>query len=167
MRRLLHAIAVLGMVFSAVPSSAQTAAPAPSADALAAAREVIVTMHAVDQLKTMFPLMMQNLKPVVVQNRPEVEKDFNSLLPMMLEIVNSRVGEFVDAMATVYANTFTAAELRDLAAFYKTVTGQKIVEKMPMLAQQSMMAGQAWGRSMAADLQAKMVNELRKRGHNI
>lgn len=104
---------------------------------------------------------------MIVQNRPEVEKDFDALLPMMLEVVNARIGEYVDAMAVVYANTFTAAELREIAAFYKTPTGQKIVEKTPALTQQAITVGQAWGRSMTGDLQAKMVNELRKRGHNI
>jgi len=112
-------------------------------------------------------VLMQGLKPSIVQNRPAVEKDFDAILPIILDTANAGMIDLVDAMAAVYAITFTPAELRDITAFYKTPTGQKIVEKTPALAQQSMAAGQAWGRSMATDLQAKMVNELRKRGHNI
>ncbi len=162
MRRMIAA-AALFLLFAAGPAPAQT----PPADALVAARELIVTMKATDQFKALFPLLMQNLKPAIVQNRPAVERDFDAVVPLMLEAANARIGEMVDAMAQVYANTFRAAEIRDMTAFFKTSTGQKYVEKTTVLAQQSMMAGQAWGRSVATEIQDKIVNELRKRGHNI
>ena len=162
MRRMIAA-AALFLLFAAGPAPAQT----PPADALVAARELIVTMKATDQFKALFPLLMQNLKPAIVQNRPAVERDFDAVVPLMLEAANARIGEMVDAMAQVYANTFSAAEIRDMTAFFKTSTGQKYVEKTTVLAQQSMMAGQAWGRSVATEIQDKIVNELRKRGHNI
>lgn len=163
MRRMIAAIALL-MLLATGPAPAQSPPPA---DPLAAARELIVTMKATDQFKALFPIIMQNLKPAIVQNRPEVAKDFDAVLPLMLDAANARIGEMVDAMATVYANTFSAAELRDMTAFFKTSTGQKYIEKTTVLAQQSMIAGQAWGRSVATELQEKLVNELRKRGHNI
>ena len=162
MRRMIAA-AALFLLFAAGPAPAQT----PPADALVAARELIVTMKATDQFKALFPLLMQNLKPAIVQNRPAVERDFDAVVPLMLEAANARIGEMVDAMAQVYANTFSAAEIRDMTAFFKTSTGQKYVEKTTVLVQQSMMAGQAWGRSVATEIQDKIVNELRKRGHNI
>ena len=165
MRLMIAAFALVAMLFAAGPSPAQ--APAPSSEAMAAARELVIAMKATEQFKAIFPVLMQGLKPSIVQNRPAVEKDFDAILPIILDTANAGMNDLVDATAAVYAITFTPAELRDITAFYKTPTGQKIVEKTPALAQQSMAAGQAWGRSMATDLQAKMVNELRKRGHNI
>jgi uncharacterized protein len=41
-------------------------------------------------------------------------------------------------LAQVYADTFTEAELRDIIAFYQTPTGQKTIEKMPILTQKSL-----------------------------
>jgi uncharacterized protein len=41
-------------------------------------------------------------------------------------------------IAKIYADAFTAAELQDMIAFYKSPTGQKTVEKLPGVTQQIM-----------------------------
>jgi hypothetical protein len=41
--------------------------------------------------------------------------------------------------AKLYSDNFTNAELRDIIAFYQTPTGQKAINKMPELMQQSIM----------------------------
>jgi hypothetical protein len=58
-------------LLAAGPAGAQ----APPPDALAAARELIVTMRAADYFKTILPAIVQQLKPAIVQNRPQVERD--------------------------------------------------------------------------------------------
>lgn len=162
-------IKAAALLASLVLSSSAFAQPAPnpSPEAMAVARDLIVTMKVDQQFKNLFPVLMRTFKPAIVQNRPEVEKDFNLLMPAMIEMVNARSGELIDAMAIVYANVLTVDELRTVIAFYKTPAGQKIISKTPELTQQSMLAGQVWGRSLGAGLREKMIGELRKRGHNI
>jgi hypothetical protein len=41
-------------------------------------------------------------------------------------------------LAKLYADNYTEAELKDIIAFYQTPTGQKTIEKMPVLMQQSL-----------------------------
>ena len=60
----------------------------------------------------------------------------------MVEGALARSDELIDLMATVYARNFTAAELHDVTAFYRTATGQKLLEKLPAVMQQAMTAGQ-------------------------
>ena len=72
-----------------------------------------------------------------------------------------------ELMALIYARNFSAAELRDLAAFYRTPIGQKLLQKMPTIAQESMTAGQQFAQAIGSDLQQRIVDELRKRGHDI
>ena len=50
-------------------------------------------------------------------------------MPLMIEQVNSRAAELVDGIAIIYAQNFTVAELRDVTSFYRTPTGQKLLEK--------------------------------------
>jgi hypothetical protein len=45
--------------------------------------------------------------------------------------------------------------------------GQKFLEKMPAIAQESMSAGQKWGQTVAGEMRGRIIEELRKRGHNI
>jgi uncharacterized protein len=150
-------------VLHASPVAAQ---PAPD-DALLAARELIAVTRATEQIKQMLPTIMQALKPAIVQGRPQVERDFDAVMPLLLDAVGSRIGEMVDQMASVYARNFTPDEMRQLVAFYRGPLGQKFLEKMPTVMQESMSVGQAFGQRIAGELRSRMIEELRKKGHSI
>jgi len=156
---------LIAAVFVVQPARAQ--APSASPEALAAAKELVVTMRAADQLRTLFPMIMQQLKPAIAQGRPEVEKDYDAALPQLVAAANARMSEFVDAIATVYAAHFTADELRQIGDFYKGPVGQKFLQNMPRIMQDSMSVGQKFGQSLAEDLRDKMTDELRKKGHKL
>jgi hypothetical protein len=145
------------------PAGAQS----PSPEAMAAARELIVTMRAADYFKTLMPAIMQQLKPAIVQNRPQVERDYDAIVPLLLDSMNARVNEIIDQIAALYARNFSIEELREVVAFYRGPTGQKFVQKLPLITQESMVIGQRFGQSIAAELRSRIVDELRKRGHDI
>lgn len=153
-------------LMAAGPAPAQSPAP-PAPEALAAARELIVTMKAAENFKALMPTIMNALKPAIAQNRPQVERDFDALVPVLIEGMNARLAEVIDAIATIYARNFTAAELREITAFYRGPTGQKFVSRQTGIMQESLVAGQKFGQSVGVELQHKMIEELRKRGHNI
>lgn len=150
-------------LLAATPALSQ----APPPDATAAARELLATMRFSDQFKAIMPVIIQNLKPAIVQNRPEVERDFDTLMPTLLESMTARLDELSDLTASVYARNFTAEELRDVTAFYRTPTGEKFLQRLPTVTQQSMALGQKFGQTVASELQGRMIDELRKRGHKI
>lgn len=151
------------LLFATNPAPAQSPPP----DALAAARELLVTMRMVDQFKAILPTVLQTLKPVIVQGRPEIERDFDAIVPTLLEGMTARLNELSDLTAAVYANNFSVEELRDIIAFYRTPTGEKFLQKLPVITQQSMALGQRFGQAVASDLQGRIIDELRKRGHKI
>jgi len=151
------------VLLAAGPASAQ----APTPDTLAAARELVVVMRTAESFKAVMPIIVKNLKPAIVQNRPQVERDYDAIIPLMLESMNARVSEIIDQIAALYARTFTAEELREVTAFYRGPTGQKLVEKLPVITQESMLIGQRFGQAVAGELRGRIVDELRKRGHDI
>ena len=149
--------------------SLMSAAPAPaqSPETIAAAKDLMAVMRSSDNFKTMMPSIMQALKPAIVQGRPEVDRDFDALVAPLLGAMNSRLDEIIDKVAGIYARNFTAAELREVAAFYRGPTGQKFVQKLPGVMQESLVVGQQFGQQIAGELQQRMIEELRKKGHNI
>ena len=163
MPRILFVLAAIVLLAFGRPAAAQTAAP----DATAAATELVETMRATDQLKVLMPMLMQQLKPAIAQGRPEVERDYDAMVPQMLAAVDARMGEFTGAIAVLYASHFTADELRQLTAFYRGPVGQKFLLIMPRIMQDSMTIGQRFGESIALDTRNRMIEELRKRGHKI
>ena len=163
MRRMIAA-AAFALLFATGPAPAQTTPPA---DARAAARELVVASHAADQMKQVLPLLMQQFRPIIVQGRPEVDKAFDVITPILLESLSNRLPEFIDLIAAIYARNFTASELADVSAFYRTATGQKLLQKLPGVMQESLVTGQQFGQVLAADLQQRIVDEMKKRGYEI
>jgi uncharacterized protein len=160
MRSVTFAALIAAAVFAAGPVRAQTApqttTSTPSPEAVAAARELIQTTHATEQFKIILPTLFQNLKAAIVQNRPEVEKAYDTMIPIFNEKAQQRLDELTTAMATIYANNFTADEIRDITAFFRSPTGQKFIQRQQSVLQQSMAAGQQFGREVAADVQQEM-----------
>jgi hypothetical protein len=154
---------LVAVLLSVAPAWPQM--PSPSPDALAAAKELVTTINLSNQFKTLMPLIMKNLKPAIVQGRSAVERDYDAMIPVLLEAFQGRIGELSEAFAILYSSNFSAEELRAVTAFYRTPVGQKYLQKQPALAQQSMTVGQQFGKSIAADLQKRMIEELRKKGH--
>jgi len=164
-RRLPSIAAVLVLtLLMAAPSAAQS----PSAEGMAAARELVTTMRLSDQLKALMPMIMNSMKTAMLAGRsPEFVRDFEAFVPKLMAEFDSRTGEFTDVLATVYAANFTAQELRDMTAFYRTPTGQKMLERLPTVMQQSMQLGQTYGKKIGDEVMQRMIEELRKKGHNI
>jgi uncharacterized protein len=142
-------------------------AQSPDVGSEAAAKELVATIKVGDQFKTLLPLIFQQLKPAIVQNRPDVERDYDALVPVVQDKMMARLGELEGSIVGVYAANFSASELRDLIVFYKTPTGQKLLEKTPLIAQQTMVVGRKFGEVAGSEAQHEMVDELRKKGHSI
>jgi hypothetical protein len=164
--RMISRALIAGLAFIAL-ASGPTRAQTPAPDAMTAARELVTTMKAADQFKALLPIIIKNLKPAIVQNRPEIDRDYDTIMPLLLGGMTARVNEIVDEITAVYARNFTADELREVTAFYRGPTGQKFLEKQPVIMQDSMAIGQKFGQSVATEMQSRIVEELRKRGHKI
>ncbi len=77
------------------------------------------------------------------------------------------MNELTEQVVAIYAANFTVTEMKDIITFYRGPTGQKFLAKAPMIAQQSMAAGQKLGAQIGQEIQSRMIEELKKKGHNI
>lgn len=158
-RRLLIICSIL--LFSTCVAPAQT----PSPEAMTAARSLVTTLGLSDQYKALLPVILLGLKPVLTQERPEMERAFDAVLPKMAEAYAPYYTAMVDAAATVYANNFTVDELREIEAFYGRPAGRKLLEKSQAIAQQSTQVGQETGRKATEALRARLTELLRQTAH--
>ena len=110
---------IAGLAVATLLLIAPAHAQSTNADAEAAARELVDTMKLPDQFKAVLPTIIQHMKPAIVQNRPDVARDFDAMMPIVQEKMGAHLGELSSAMAAIYANNFTADELRELTAFYR------------------------------------------------
>jgi uncharacterized protein len=139
-------------------------AQAPSSEAMTAARKLVTTMKLVDQYRALLPQLLLKLRPVVAQDRPEIERDYDAMTSMGSEIYAPFLNSMIDQMASVYASNFTVEELHLIEAFYAQPVGQKLLDKSGALAQQSAQIGQDVSRKAADELQVRLTEALRQKG---
>jgi hypothetical protein len=145
------------------PAISQTESP----ETLAAAKELMVAGKMTENIKLMLPAILQQLKPLIARGNPLVERDFEVLIPVMQLAMESNLQDFMDEGAKIYARHFTVEEMRQVANFYRTPAGAKFIQQQPEVAKESMAMGQRWGQSVGEQVQKRMIEELRKRGHSI
>ena len=142
-------------------------AQAPSPDTMSAARSLVTTMKLADQYKALLPVILLKLKPTVVQDRPEIERDYDAMTAPGAEIYTPFLNGMIDQIAALYAQTFTLDELRQIEAFYAQPAGRKFLEKSDALAQASAQIGQDVSQKAADELKQRLLEALRQKGHKL
>jgi hypothetical protein len=77
------------------------------------------------------------------------------------EMNKDAIGKLVELILPAYQKHLTEADLRQLIAFYETPVGKKFAEKTPLITQETMVAGQEWGRQIGE----KVTNKLKEKGY--
>ena len=72
-------------------------------------------------------------------------------------------GDFESELVRLYMGAFSEAELRELAAFYKTPIGQKAIATLPELMKQGAELGMRRGQEHAADLEGMLAKAKQER----
>ena len=160
MTRLL-ALLLLGLSL-ALPARAQE----PSPETLAAARDLSAIMTG-DTITQMTVAMANQIWPTI-EAQLGAKVDAATLAEIRTEFEGSLkafTGEVMKDAPDVYARHFSAQELRDMVAFYKSPTGSKALHEMPkvMAAVGGRMAPRM--QALQTDLDQRMGAILQKHGY--
>ncbi len=71
-----------------------------------------------------------------------------------------RPSELVDMVVPIYDRHFSDEDIKKLIAFYETPAGKKFIAATPAITQESMAAGQEWGKSVAQ----RVLKQLNQKG---
>jgi uncharacterized protein len=145
--------------------SCKAAAQAPSPEAMAAARTLVTTMKLDARYKAILPTILLNIKPTLVQDRPEIERDYDAMAAAAADVYTPYSKAMLDGVSALYANAFSIDELHQMEAFYRTAAGQKLLEKWPVIAQQSEVLVQDISRKAADEIKARLTETVREKGH--
>ncbi|MEI9919409.1 MAG: DUF2059 domain-containing protein [Bacteroidota bacterium] len=103
-------------------------------------------------VKSMMGTFRQSKSNVPAEVWDEMEKEF----------MGTTIDDLVALLAPIYKQHLTESDLDEIIKFYKSPVGLKMAEKTPIIAQQSMQAGQEWGQKLAEKVAAK----LKEKGYN-
>ena len=158
-------VTVIGALLLFSLGTARVQAQTPSAEAMTAARALVTTLKLSDQYRALLPVILLTIKPGLTQDRPELEQDYNQLMPQVADAYTPYFNSMVDAAATVYASAFTTDELKQIETFYRSPAGQKLLQKSQAITEQVAQVGRDGGRKAADDLKARLSEAMRQKGH--
>jgi len=116
-----------------------------------------------DQIVTM--VLPQSLNAVKRANPRITDEDLAELRRVGLEEFRAAMPQFMEGVGKIYEGAFSQQELEALLAFYKSPLGQKVIETMPTLLQQSHALGIAWGMQVGKRMKERIDEEARRRGY--
>jgi hypothetical protein len=70
--------------------------------------------------------------------------------------------DLITLIIPVYDKYYTEEDIDQLIVFYNSPIGKKVTETLPAISQESMIAGQAWGKQLAE----KVLAKLKDKGYN-
>ena len=156
----------------AAPAFAQ-AAPAPAAAAsispghLQAARDVVVGSGIVRTFDAIPQQFAEEARQTFSTTRPEIMKDLNEVLKGLEGEFTTQRDEMVTTAARVFAVRLTEAELKEIAAFFKSAAGKRYVEIQPDMLDDMFSEMQSWTQKLSDTIINRIRGEMKKRGHNI
>jgi uncharacterized protein len=106
-------------------------------------------------------IMLQQLNQ---QNIPEAKKPvFNKYMSKIVDLITETLSwrQIKSKMEDLYVNNFTENEINDMLAFYRSPTGQKFVEKMPVIMTSAMEIGQKQSQIMMPKLNT-LIQQMKK-----
>ncbi len=139
----------------------------PSQASVAAATEIIDAKGSMVLFEPLVPGVIEQAKNVFLQSNPHLGKDLNDVATTLRKQLGLRIGNLKIEAAKVYAARFTEQELKDIAAFYKTPLGQKMIEEEPKIVDATLGMAQEWANTLSEEVLGLFRAEMKKKGHTI
>ena len=167
LRRIVFAAAIAAAALSPAAVRAQTPA-APSAETMDAARDLFTLIfdHAFGATNARaVATAWTGIESALRKQNPKL--DAATLAALRGEYERIRIEKLRDAtkdLPVIYARLLTADEMRDLAAFYRTPSGQKMLEVIPQVMAEGFATVLPRVRAVTDDSYDAFIKLLRERG---
>ena len=151
---------------SAVPAAQAPADQAPQPEVeispshLAAARAAIKAISATDQFDNLLPNAATQIKSEFIPNNPDKESQISDMVDDRALNLASRRGDLETEIARIYAKMFTEDELNQIAGFYSSEAGKKLLAKGPAATREMMQSAQVWSNGIMRDLRQSAMEGM-------
>lgn len=138
----------------AAPALAEDAQPPVDPARVAAARDLLEVTGVTKQMDGMVEAMSRGFAKGAGAENSEMGKklstQFDSGMKKLLEYKDQMISDF----AVLYAQTFTAEEMKTVADFYRSGAGAKFIAKTPELMQKGAAIGMKYSEKIADEMKA-------------
>lgn len=125
---------------------------------LKAARAAVAAIHATDSFDNILPQAAAALESQLIQKNPDMQELIGKTISDKAMAMASRRADLEKEAALAYAKVFSEKELNDIAAFYGSDAGKKLLDSGPAVTRDLIKAADIWQNGIARDL-AQQVGE--------
>lgn len=155
---------ILFMLFLAVHSSSY-AQEEVTAEEKAAIKKFLEMTGSLDIGLMFSKVMVEQMTDLLKQSNPEIPPRAFTILEEEVEaIIREDLGSFVELLYPIYHKHYTLSEVNGLISFYETPLGRKVISTLPLITQESMLAGQQWGESLAPKIGPRIMKRFQEEG---
>jgi hypothetical protein len=139
----------------------------PSANSVKLAREILNLKNSGFLFESMVPGVIERVKSMLQQTNPTLGKDLDLVAASLRKTYAPRTNELMTQIAQVYASRFSETELKEIAVFYRTPTGKKVIEFEPRIFDEALEGLKGWQEKFAEEVIGRFRGEMKKRGHDL
>lgn len=131
---------------------------------LKAARAAIGAMAITEPYDMVLAQAAFGLKQELIARSPDQQERISAVVDEQTLLLAPRRADLEREAALGYAKSFNEQELNDIAAFYSSTTGQKLLKDGPIAMREVVKAADIWQRGVARDLGAAVAKALNPEG---
>ncbi|MDB5523226.1 MAG: hypothetical protein JWM58_989 [Rhizobium sp.] len=148
------------LVVAGLSAASALAADTYSPAHIKAARAAMAAIKITDPFDGILPNIAAQLKSTLIQGSPNFEPIINETVDEQALKLAARRADLEKEAAMIYAKSFTEEELNQIAAFYSTPAGQKLLKDGPIAIRELAKAGDIWATGITRDMSAATDKEL-------
>ncbi|GGD91421.1 hypothetical protein GCM10011390_07730 [Aureimonas endophytica] len=149
------AVVVAGLAVT-VPAAAQEIAPSH----LAAARAAVDAIDSTEQFDNILMNAATQIKSDLIGSNPDMQPQISDMVDDKALELAPRRADLETEVSRVYAKLFTEQELKDIAAFYNSAAGKKLLKQGPIASREMLAAADVWSNGILRDLRSKAAEGM-------
>jgi hypothetical protein len=99
--------------------------------------------------------------------RPEIKKDLDAVVEILRPEIEQQKQQMINTTARIFATQLTEAELKEIAAFFKSPAGSKYVQTQPVILDDMVKEIATWTQNLSEYIVLRARAEMSKRGHEL
>ena len=128
------------------------AAQEPSAEHIAAAKAAIDALTVTKSFDSILLRSAEQIKANLTLANPNFSDDISIVVDDEAIKLASRRADLENEAANIYTENFTQEELNEIAVFYSSETGKKLLKLSPGMGRELLRAAEIWGAGITRDL---------------
>lgn len=156
LKRPLIAFAATAFLGAAVTAHAQDV----SESHLKAARSAIVALGTTQPFDNIILELASQLKSQLYQKNPDMQEVISNVVDETALELAGRRADLEREAALAYARVFTEEELTEIANFYSSPTGRKMMTDGPIVGRELLKAADIWRTGISRDLAQQVAEKL-------